>query len=385
MTESVAMRNEKNLMIIAGEVSGDLHGSSLIKELKILDPDINIYGIGGDKMVSAGMDANFHIKDMAFLGFVEVIRHIPHIRRVQKKLIEIIKEKNIKAVVLIDYPGFNLNFAKKVKKLNIKIIYYISPQVWAWGKGRIQKIKKFVDKMIVVFPFEEKLFKDENINVEFVGHPLLDILKTYQFLTKEELYKKFDLDNKKEILLLLPGSRRHEVEKIFPEMIKAAEKLSKEFKFNIVVSAAPNIDREFFKNIAEQTSYKIVSGYNYDLMKHAKFGIIKSGTSTLEAAVFELPMIIVYKTSPLTYLIGKSLLKLDNIGMANIIAGEKVAPELIQNDLSTDKIFDESEMILKNENYYTETKNKLSKTKEKLGTEGASKRAAKSIYELAYR
>jgi len=385
MTESVAMRNEKNLMIIAGEVSGDLHGSSLIKELKILDPDINIYGIGGDKMVSAGMDANFHIKDMAFLGFVEVIRHIPHIRRVQKKLIEIIKEKNIKAVVLIDYPGFNLNFAKKVKKLNIKIIYYISPQVWAWGKGRIQKIKKFVDKMIVVFPFEEKLFKDENINVEFVGHPLLDILKTYQFLTKEELYKKFNLDNKKEILLLLPGSRRHEVEKIFPEMIKAAEKLSKEFKFNIVVSAAPNIDREFFKNIAEQTSYKIVSGYNYDLMKHAKFGIIKSGTSTLEAAVFELPMIIVYKTSPLTYLIGKSLLKLDNIGMANIIAGEKVAPELIQNDLSTDKIFDESEMILKNENYYTETKNKLSKTKEKLGTEGASKRAAKSIYELAYR
>ena len=385
MTESVAMRNEKNLMIIAGEVSGDLHGSSLIKELKILDPDINIYGIGGDKMVSAGMDANFHIKDMAFLGFVEVIRHIPHIRRVQKKLIEIIKEKNIKAVVLIDYPGFNLNFAKKVKKLNIKIIYYISPQVWAWGKGRIQKIKKFIDKMIVVFPFEEKLFKDENINVEFVGHPLLDILKTYQFLTKEELYKKFDLDNKKEILLLLPGSRRHEVEKIFPEMIKAAEKLSKEFKFNIVVSAAPNIDREFFKNIAEQTSYKIVSSYNYDLMKHAKFGIIKSGTSTLEAAVFELPMIIVYKTSSLTYLIGKSLLKLDNIGMANIIAGEKVAPELIQNDLSTDKIFDESEMILKNENYYTEIKNKLSKTKEKLGTEGASKRAAKSIYELAYR
>jgi len=385
MTESVAMRNEKNLMIIAGEVSGDLHGSSLIKELKILDPDINIYGIGGDKMVSAGMDANFHIKDMAFLGFVEVIRHIPHIRRVQKKLIEIIKEKNIKAVVLIDYPGFNLNFAKKVKKLNIKIIYYISPQVWAWGKGRIQKIKKFIDKMIVVFPFEEKLFKDENINVEFVGHPLLDILKTYQFLTKEELYKKFDLDNKKEILLLLPGSRRHEVEKIFPEMIKAAEKLSKEFKFNIVVSAAPNIDREFFKNIAEQTSYKIVSSYNYDLMKHAKFGIIKSGTSTLEAAVFELPMIIVYKTSSLTYLIGKSLLKLDNIGMANIIAGEKVAPELIQNDLSTDKIFDESEMILKNENYYTEIKNKLSKTKEKLGTEGASKRAAKSIYKLAYR
>ncbi len=379
------MRNEKNLMIIAGEVSGDLHGSSLVKELKTLDPSLKIYGIGGDKMIKAGMDANFHIKDMAFLGFVEVVRHVPLIRRVQKKLIEIIKEKNIKAVVLIDYPGFNLNFAKKIKELNIKVIYYISPQIWAWGKGRIQKIRKYVDKMIVVFPFEEKLFKDENINVEFVGHPLLDILKKYQFLTKEELYKKFDLDNQKEILLLLPGSRRHEVEKIFPEMIKAAEKLSREFKFNIVVSAAPNINDEFFKNTAGQTSYIIVRGYNYDLMKYAKFGIIKSGTSTLEAAVFKLPMIIVYKTSSLTYLIGKSLLKLDNIGMANIIAGEKVAPELIQNNLSAEKIFNESDNILKNENYYREIKNKLSKTKEKLGTEGASRRAAKFVYELACR
>jgi lipid-A-disaccharide synthase len=372
--------NEKNLMIVAGEVSGDLHGSFLIKELKKLDPKLNIFGIGGDRMISEGMNVNYHISNMAFLGFVEVIRHIPFIKKVQKELLEIIKENKIKVVVLIDYPGFNLNFAKKLKELNIKVVYYISPQIWAWGKGRIKKIKAYVDKMIVVFPFEEKIFKDENINVDFVGHPLLDVLKNYKFLSKEELYEKFNLDEEKEILLLLPGSRKHEVQTILPEMIKAAGKLSEEFNFQIIVSASPNIGVDFFSNVIDIKSFKIIRGYTYDLMKNSIFGIIKSGTSTLEAAIFELPMVIVYKTSHLTYMIGKSLIKLKKIGMANIIAGENVVPELIQNNLTESKIYSEAEKILLDKDLYAGIKNKLAGVKEKLGNEGASQKAAELIY-----
>jgi lipid-A-disaccharide synthase len=372
--------NEKNLMIVAGEVSGDLHGSSLIKELKALDPELNIYGIGGDRMINEGMNVNFHISSMAFLGFVEVIKHIPFIKKVQKELLEIIKEKKIKVVVLIDYPGFNLNFAKKLKELNVKVIYYISPQIWAWGQSRIKKIKAYVDKMIVVFPFEEKIFKDENINVDFVGHPLLDVLKNYNFLSKKELYEKFNLDTEKEILLLLSGSRKHEVQTILPEMIKAAEKLAEKFNFQIIVCASPNIGIDFFENIIDIKAFKIIRGYTYDLMKYAKLGIIKSGTSTLEAAIFELPMVIVYKTNHLTYLIGKKLIKLKEIGMANIIAGENVVPELIQNNLTENKIYEEAKKILLDEKLYAGIKSKFSKVKTKLGNEGASKKAAKLIY-----
>ena len=175
----------KNILIIAGEASGDLHGSLLIHKIKAIAPEVNFYGIGGDRMVNEGLNLSFHVNQMAFLGFVEVIKHIPFIKKVQNELLSLIKEKEIGTAILIDYPGFNLNFAKKLKALNLKIIYYISPQIWAWGKGRIKKIKRLVDKMLVVFPFEEKLYKKEGIDCEFVGHPLIEILNNYNFLSWE--------------------------------------------------------------------------------------------------------------------------------------------------------------------------------------------------------
>ncbi len=213
------------LMIITGEVSGDLIGASLIKELKKLDAGLTFFGIGGEKMCEQGMNILYHINKMAFLGFTEVVKHLPFIKKVQADLLAVAKKEEIKNVVLIDYPGFNLNIAKKLKKNGMKIIYYISPQLWAWGSGRMKKIKRLVNKMLVVFPFEEKLYKSNNIDVEFVGHPLVDRINEYQFLSKEELFSKFDLDRSKELLLLMPGSRKHEVEKLFPQIIKAARKL----------------------------------------------------------------------------------------------------------------------------------------------------------------
>ena len=375
-------KENKNLMIIAGEVSGDLHGSLLVRELKKMENGLNIYGIGGDRMKAEGMELIYHINKMAFLGFAEVIKHFPFIKRVQSDLIAIIKEKKIKNIVLIDYPGFNLNFAKKLKALNLTVIYYISPQIWAWGASRIKKIKNLVNKMIVVFPFEEKFYKDADINVEFVGHPLIERINEYEFLTREELFNKFDLNKSKDILLVLPGSRLHEVERIFPESIKAAEKVAGEFNLQIVIAGSSNISEDIYNRLSNIKEKKIITGYTYELMRYSKIGIIKSGTSTLESALFTLPMVIVYKTGLITYSIGKKLVKVKNIGMANIIAGEKVVPELIQNEANAESIYTECKKILSDERLYKSIKQKLSSVKSKLGAERASQKAAGLIYSM---
>jgi lipid-A-disaccharide synthase len=319
---------------------------------------------------------------MAFLGFTEVVKHLPFIKKVQTDLLAVAKKEEIKNVVLIDYPGFNLNIAKKFKKNGMKIIYYISPQLWAWGSGRMKKIKRLINKMLVVFPFEEKLYKSNNVDVEFVGHPLIDRINEYQFLNKEELFSKFDLDGSKELLLLMPGSRKHEVEKLFPQIIKAAKKLADEFNLQIVIACSSNIDENLFYELSGQSDSKIIADYTYDLMKYAKFGIVKSGTSTLEAGYFALPMIIVYKISGLTYSIVKKLIKVNKIGMVNILLEDNVVPELIQNDVSEENIYASGKKILNDKEHYNSVKVKLNKVKDKLGNEGASARAAKQIYAL---
>ena len=377
------MSTSKNkLMIITGEVSGDLIGASLIRELKSLKPDLNVTGIGGDKMKSVGMDLIYHTDQMAFLGFVEVVKHLPFIRKVQKKLIEVIKKEEIGCVVLIDYPGFNLSIAKKLKPLGVKIIYYVSPQLWAWAEGRVKKIRKLVDKMLVVFPFEVDFYKKENVNVEYVGHPLLERINQYKFLSRDEFFSKFSLDEDKGILLIMPGSRKQEVRKIFPGVIKAAHRLAADFNLQVVVSRSKNIDEKYFQQASGLEKFITIEDHNYELMKYSHFGIIKSGTSTLEAGFFTLPMIVVYKTSPLTYLIGKQLVKLDRIGMVNILLDEMVVPELIQSEANLVNIFDKASKILSDKQVYENIKLKLRKVKEKLGSDGASKKAARSILEI---
>lgn len=376
----------KNVLIVAGEASGDLHGASLIRELKKLDSSLKIFGIGGEKMKAEGMELIYHIDKMAFLGFVEVIKHLPFIKKVQRDLIDEVKKRNVKQVVLIDYPGFNLSIAKKLKALELKpeleLIYYITPQVWAWGKGRVHKIRELFKKVLVVFPFEEKFFKEKNVKAEFVGHPLIQEINGYDFKSRNLLDKKFDLDPAKEILLILPGSRKQEVKSIFPEAIKAAEKIADELDMQVVVACSSNFDERMFYDLTEVKRFKVIKDHTYDLMKHSKFGIVKSGTSTLEAGLMELPMVIVYKTSALTYAIGKSLVKIKNIGMANIVLDEQVVPELIQNDACADKIYDEAKNILSDDDLYVDIKHKLSRIKKVLGDNDAPNNAAKIIYSL---
>lgn len=372
----------KSVLIIAGEASGDLHGAALIRELMKLDSELNFYGIGGNKMKSSGMELIYHSDRMSFLGFVEVVKHLPFISKVQKELLEEVKLRKTKSAILIDYPGFNISIAKKLKKLGVEIYYYISPQVWAWGKGRVKKIKKLVRKMFVVFPFEEKFYKDKGVDAEFVGHPLIRELSEYNFLTKYDLINEFGLESDKEILLLLPGSRKHEVTDIFPEMYRAAKMISAKFNFQIVVACASSVDESLLKEVVKKNDYTIISGYTYDLMKHSKFGIIKSGTSTLEAGLLNLPMIIVYKASALTYFIGRTLVKLDNIGIVNILLGKTLLPELIQNYVNAEKIFSEAEKILTDDEKYNSIKSELNKLYEILGKKSAAENAAKQIHKL---
>jgi len=369
-------------MIITGEVSGDLIGASLIKELLLQNPDLKITGIGGDKMKSAGMDLIYHSDQMAFLGFVEVVKHLPFIHTVQKKLIKIIRQEKIKCVILIDYPGFNLSIARKLKPLGVKIIYYVSPQIWAWAKGRINKVRRLVDKMLVVFLFEVEFYKKGNVNVQYVGHPLVERIDNYNFLNKDEFYTKFNLEKDKDILLVLPGSRKQEIKEIFPAVIKAADQIASKFGLHVVVARSKNINEEYLNQLSDSQKFISISDHNYELMKYSRFGIIKSGTSTLEAGYFALPMIVVYKTSMLTYLIGKQLVTLDRIGMVNILLDEMVVPELIQQDSNSEKIVSEVSKILSDERAYQAMRQRLGEVKKRLGESGASKKAANSILEI---
>jgi lipid-A-disaccharide synthase len=370
------------LMIIAGEASGDLHGAGLVREIKLKSPGTSICGIGGAKMQTEGMELLYHINQMAFMGFVEIIRHLPFISSVKRNLLETVNERHITTVVLIDYPGFNLNLARKLKKMGVNVVYYITPQVWAWGKGRIKKIAACVTKALVIFPFEETLFRKAGIDAEFVGHPLLEHIKLYNFDSREKFFSEHGLDQSKEIILVLPGSRKHEITEIFPDAIKAAGRLSREFGLQTVVACSENIDSGLLEDTSEEKNYTVIKGKTYELFRYSKIGIVKSGTSTLEAGIFGLPMVVVYRTNPITYFIGRLLVKIGNIALVNIVLGETVAPELIQNEASADMIIKKCREILENPELLKKMKEKFSMLNSGLGEAGASLKAAQHILEI---
>lgn len=376
----------KEILIIAGEASGDMHAASLMREMHRLGSGVSFCGIGGDRMKAEGLDALYHISQMSFLGFVEVIKHLPFIREVRSKVLSEVKSRGIETAILIDYPGFNLNIAKKLRQMNVRVVYYISPQVWAWGKNRIEKIKALVDELIVILPFEEKFFAGYGIKAHYAGNPLTRQLLNYNYLSREELYAKFRLEKDKDILLLLPGSRTQEVRRIFPETIVAADRLARDFNMQVVVACSDNIDERALHQISPaDLHYKTIKGHTYDLFRHSRLGIIKSGTSTLEAGLSGLPMVVVYSTSYLTYLIGRLLLKIRMIALVNIVLGEMVVPELIQKDVSRDTIYNVCRQILKDPNKYKAIKTRLDMLRHVLGEEDASASAAKIITDFISR
>lgn len=363
-------------MIIAGEASGDLHGGALVQELTKLNPDIELFGVGGDRMRKAGVHLYYHVNDLAYVGFTEVAKHYFFFRRVFYHLLEILKEKQPDLVVLIDYPGFNLRFAKKAKSLGAKTFYYIAPQVWAWGQGRAKKMAGFIDKMAVIFDFEVPFFKQHGIDAEFVGHPLLDALEAYQ--PNPAFYDHYQLRPDAPILALFPGSRGQEIKSLLPVMLETALAIrAKHPQVQIAVSKAPTAHVNIDDTIAE-TGIPLVEE-THDLMNHASAAIVASGTATLETALFQTPFVITYKVSPVSYQIGKRLVKLDYIGLANVVKGKKVVPEFIQHEAVPEKIIPVLEGLLFDDSQRERMRSDLKRIKQKLGSPGAPARTAVQI------
>jgi len=372
---------DKKIMIIAGEASGDLHGASLASSLKDIDPDLRLIGMGGGKMIKAGVESYQNIEDLSVIGLGEVLSSLGKFTAVFRFLVGKLDSEKPDCVVLIDYPEFNLRFAKEAKKRNIPVVYYISPQIWAWRKGRVKIVREFVEKMLVIFAFEKEFYEKEAVAAEFVGHPLLDVVKPR--FPKEEFLKLRGLAGNKRTLALLPGSRQIEVIRNLPVMLKASEIIKNRFGEDIqfVIAKPKEIKYEVYEKIlgGDASAYKIIEDYPYDCINAADLVLVASGTATLETAILEKPMLIIYKVSLLTWLVGKMLVKIPDIGLVNIVAGARIVPEFIQFDATAEKIADEAIGLISSPEKINEIKINLRAVKEKLGGPGASRRAAEII------
>ncbi|MCX7983825.1 MAG: lipid-A-disaccharide synthase [Bacteroidetes bacterium] len=368
------------VMVIAGEASGDLHGAGVVRELKRIDSQVEVFGVGGDSMQREGMELVYHIRELSFMGFVEVLKHVPFLKGMERTLEHVLKFKKPDVLVLIDYPGFNLRFARIAKKYGVKVIYYISPQIWAWHRSRINTIRDVVDLMLVIFPFEVDLYRQAHVPVEFVGNPLLEVVKST--IPKEKIANIFDFDVKKPILALLPGSRKQEIDTIFPAMLEAAKRIKKKYDCEIILAIAPTLEQEYFRTLYDVQGIHLAKGMTYDVVAHAQCALVTSGTATLETAILGTPMVIVYRTSWTTYMVGRLLVRVRNIGLVNIVAGKTVVPECIQHHASPRRMAQYALEMLLDPKRYESIKNELLTVRKALGSIGASKRVAEQIVRM---
>ncbi len=362
-----------NIFIIAGEESGDIHGAKLVAEIRKLNPSIKFLGHGGDKMKAAGVEIIEHISDLALVGFTEVIRHLPYMFNVMNNTIKIIQEIRPSRIILIDYPGFNLRLAKKIQKLNIPISYFILPQVWAWKEKRAEIIKKYIDQALSIIPFEKDWFSKHGINIDFVGHPFIEIEKPS--ITKKEFFSKHSLTLKKPLLTLLPGSRQQEIDRHWPIFNDVINKLNNIFpNIQFIIGKAPDVilpDCPDFVHI-ERDNPRLT-------MYYGDTGLIASGTATLEAAVLGLPTVVCYKTSKITYWIGKQLAKVKYISLINLIANREIVPEFLQQQMNTERLTKALITLLSDTPEREKMISNYNQITEKLGQGGVYRRSAKLI------
>jgi lipid-A-disaccharide synthase len=375
-------KSSKSVFISAGEQSGDLHGSGLIKELKALFEGVNIkfIGLGGDLMKVEGLNELYHIKDLATVGFTDVIKKYTFFKKVISDCVELIREANPDVVVLIDYPGFNIRLAEELKKYyNGKIIYYISPQLWAWHEKRVHKIKKYADKMLVVFPFELEFYRKFGVNAEYVGHPLTSRIRKY--LNENPVKEKTGTTRK--VITILPGSRKDEIKHHMPVLIETVNMLKNEFDLEVNISKAPSLGENVFSEFENIKGYNLTGENVYNLILNSDLVLTKAGTSTMECSLIGTPYLIFYKTFPLNYYILKPIVKINNLGIANIISKENIVREFIQKDFTSENLVNEAREILTNESYRNKMKENLRKIWDILGEEDASSNAAKIIKQTA--
>ncbi|WP_445432299.1 lipid-A-disaccharide synthase [Chryseobacterium indoltheticum] len=360
--------------IIAGEASGDLHGSNLMKALKEKDTNAEFRFWGGDLMQKQGGTLVKHYRDLAFMGFLEVAMNLRTILNNIKICKDDIKNNQPDVLILVDYPGFNLRIAKFAKELGIKVVYYISPQLWAWKEGRVEIIKKYVDEMMVILPFEEDFYHKHGIKSHFVGHPLLDAISTLQDISIDDFKTENGL-NEKEIIALLPGSRKQEVEKMLEIMLSVRPHFN---NYQFVIAGAPSLEKEFYQKYVDENVH-FVSNKTYDLLRCSKAALVTSGTATLETALLNIPEVVCYRGSKISYAIAKRLVKnIKYISLVNLIMDREVVKELIQSELNTKNLVKELNFIIKGEKR-SEMLQDFKLLREKLGGKGASKNAADVI------
>jgi lipid-A-disaccharide synthase len=366
----------KKIYVVAGEASGDLHGAHLIENLKKISKNpLEIYGTGGDKIRQTGAKGFYDLARFHVTGFTGILQNIPHYRKAFRFILDSIDQTKPDLVVLIDNPGFNLRLAAQIHKRGVPIVYYITPQIWAWAPQRILKMKKFIKKALVVFDFEQKAFQDHGIPVTFVGHPLKDLIQIEAPNPKHHAFQ----------VCLLPGSRQGEVRTLFPIFLKSAEMILKKIpQASFVLIESPTLSEAFYEKFLNQTEVKIrrVKENSYDVIRQSALAIACSGTATLECALLGTPVIISNRAGFLTFLAAKALIRVPYLGLPNLILGRKAFPEHLQYDATPQKIADSSFSMLTNENLKQSMKTALQEVSKKLGPGGASLRAAQEILKL---
>ncbi|MDX5422868.1 MAG: lipid-A-disaccharide synthase [Hymenobacteraceae bacterium] len=357
--------------IIAGERSGDLHASNLIKQLKKKDPAAQIRGWGGDMMQDAGMELVRHYQEMAFMGFAEVFKSLRKILGFLKECKEDIRQYQPDVVILVDYAGFNMRIARFAKGQGIKVFYYISPKIWAWNQGRVHNIKKVVDRMFVIMPFEQDFYARFDYKVDYVGNPVNDSVTDHvpctDFRAKNRLY------NNKPIIAILPGSRRQEIENMLHVMLSVLPSF-RDYQF--VVAGVSNFSKEYYEQYNKDPNIKIIYDQTYDLLAHAKAALVTSGTATLETALFNVPQVVCYKTSAISYAIGKMVIKVPYISLVNLIADRPVVTELIQEDFTPKKIVAELKQVLFDKYFLKKQQEGYDLVRKKIGDFRTAERAA---------
>lgn len=364
--------------MISGEASGDLHASNLLKALKSYRDDLEVRAWGGELLEEQGATLVKHYKDLAFMGFLEVAKNIRTILGNIKFCKQDILDFGADALILIDYPGFNLRIAEWAKKRGIKVFYYISPQIWAWKSSRVHKIVRSTDRVFTILPFERAFYQKYGYDAEFVGHPLLDVVQNYQG-------EKLELQTDKKVIALLPGSRKQEISKKLPKMINMLKHFD---DYHFVIAAAPAQDIEFYKqfipeDVLKNDQLSIVEGKTYPLLQRAHAALVTSGTATLETALFDVPQVVCYESSKVSYEIAKRLVKIKYISLVNLIADKKIVTELIQDELNEANIKTELALILEGEGR-TKMLAAYSELKNTMGNSGASDKTAKKILEMLH-
>ena len=362
--------------IIAGEASGDLHASNLVAEIKKKDKKAEFRGCGGDLMKAQGVELLKHYRTMAYMGFIEVAvnlrKVLDNIAQCKKDIVDYQPD----VIILVDYPGFNLRIADFAHEKGFKVFYYISPQIWAWKRRRVHKIKKSVDKMLVILPFEEEFYKHYGVDVIFVGNPLLDELAKVGTGNRSIFLRRNSLGERREIIALLPGSRRQEVKRTLPVMIKVASHFP---DYQFVVAGVSSLDKSLYKDIMGQSDVFFVENQTYDLLQNSSAALVTSGTATLETALFSIPEVVCYKATGFSYCLAKWMIKVKYISLVNLIMDKEVVKELIQGDLNEDNLVKELDQLLHNGKRQRQLLEDYEELKDRLGNAGASEKAADVI------